>query len=290
MRRQPRNLCRLVLGILCLCALIQAGCHLIFPYEDQECDVYRCELDIYRCGVAHKPCGVTVTGPNTTGGCYEFQPAAMPTKLNQGLRVNRRAYCDQPWLIKKIGDPRLRGAAWIRTRDADNTVSSKAGGCTLTLKNEVEAIYVAYDSRVKHVPAWLRDDYSVDTELRSYITIAMPDQLNKKKEVLLLVHRLRDKKMPKVGTPFTVPGNQHGKPTWPTYLATTATAMYMVIIKPKPAYDCTKKTWAAKAVHYHCGQSEGQCPNYCCDVTEIKKEAKAAALAMYEFCRQYPAG
>jgi len=258
------------------------GCHLIFPYEDRECDVYRCELDIYRCGVGHKACGVTVTGPNTTGGCYEFQLASTPTKLNQGLLVNRRAYCDQPWLIKKIGDPRLRGCAWIRTRYADNTVSSKAGGCTFTLKNEVDSIYVAYDKRVKYIPAWLREDYTVDTELRSYITIAMPDQLDNKKEVLLTVHRLRDKNMPKVGTPFTVPGNQHGKPTWPKSLATNATAMYMVIIKPKLVYDCTKKTWAAKAIHYHCGQSEGQCPNDCCDVPEIKKEAKAAALAMYK--------
>ncbi|MBN1343701.1 MAG: hypothetical protein JXQ73_13515 [Phycisphaerae bacterium] len=270
---------RLIRVLIVLLMLSQASCVFDTSGVPVGCWRYDCTVGIYKCKTWHKALDVVVKDATS---CYKAYRSATLTYPNEGFRVGLEAYCGKNWLIGSMTLDDLRGSLWIKPHFGYNVNTTPTGGVQFTLKHDAAAIYIAYDSRVLDEPNWLEPpEYTMQyrtvgpgglTDDPAYVTIKMPDVLNKTNETKLKVYRYH--KAPKAGQTFQIPGNQSGFPKWPAGLNPSDTAMYIVIIKPLQDYDCSKlipENFVEDVVYDSC--SIEPCPS----LTTVKANAKTKA-------------
>jgi hypothetical protein len=259
-----------------------------YPFDIPEvtCERFECTVDLHYCRATNRLTRIKVLKPTPSAGCWEWQPPAIPTSLKAGLRGNRKAYCekDKPWVVNKITAPSLRGAGWIRPPYSAATKTGVNEGVEFRVDAEVKNVYIAYDDRAVGLPGWLADatKWTPFSDLGAWVIISKPDNFNNKKETRLKLYRSVN--VPTNGQTFTVPGNQHGTPIWPTGFSASEAAMYLVIVEPNRDFNCSSPapdTFLSKEKYAHCGEKTVTgCQNSCCTQAEVEAAAKAAALAL----------
>ena len=212
------------------------GCHLIFPYETRpgpdSGTQYSCSVAILDCKKTLNPPQIVVDKPVPQDVCFTAQA---------NLLVNEKAYCDKSWRIESIGYGQLKGA-WRVITSLNDHGDTATEYLRIRWQQDIEGLYVAYDSRAGTKPSWLQPPAYRRVEDASgnplYITIAVP---NKSQKVDLEIFENRN--LPKKNVPLSLPGNFSGSPSgWPTGFDTADAVTYMVVIKPKVALDCSNPT------------------------------------------------
>lgn len=234
MKILPRFLGHLLMAVLLIVAV--TGCHLLFPYETRpgpdSGKQYSCGIDILNCKKTLNSPQIAVDTPAQQENCFA---------ASADVLVNEKAYCDKSWQIESIGYPQLKGAWRVLTRLKDNN-DTATEYVRIRWQQDIEGVYVAYDSRAGTKPNWLQPPAYRRVEDASgkplYITIAVP---NKSQKVDLEIFENRN--LPKNNTPLSLPGNFSGGPSgWPAGFDTADAVTYMVVIKPKATLDCSNPT------------------------------------------------
>jgi hypothetical protein len=276
---------RLLLHLMAIGTLVaiggSIGCDLIFPYKPGGSKKWVCSAKLEKCSLTHKDITNTISTDIAHGSCYrdgagnidfdfwdENDPDSQP-----GLSPNDRVYCDQKWVVKKVGYPDIRGAHWIVTRFKDRRLNDPSAETnhfmTLAFQdpNLIEAVYLAYDSTATQYPDWLNSpDYE---KVDGSITMARPGKGSS--EVELKLWQKKDISKP-------IPSNSYGFPAFPNNDPT----MYMVIIKPKVEANCpaTATAQADKELWYvGCGDTEA-------DARTAAESRCAAAKTEYQSCAE----
>ena len=232
-----------VLRCLAIIALIP-GCSWIATYESGEIigSNYQCKTWIVNCNkTPHRPQPV-VKNPQPSGDCYAVQPKVDSSTPWAGFAASNPAYCDQPWKVSKIRMPELRGAVRIMTSQAHNEINQK-DFLKFTWAPETEALYVAYDSRAGKKPDWLAPpDYRKVTDSSQnplYIEFPRPDAPG---DIKLEIFERIFLSEPTADQVVTLPSNLYGNPGNWSQTTPQRSAMYMVILRPKPDLDCANPT------------------------------------------------
>ena len=204
-------------------------------------------------------------------------------------------YVDEPNIIAfDISLNELKGAVLIPTKIGDNYDAGEKY-LTIDFQNEVEAVYVAYDSRAR-VPFWIESNYRPvlnSNGEQEYITTTVLDpspstfsqlRLNLYRCVVPFFNEQSDSNENSFeGNSLSIPGNSHDheirtdgfKKRWPE-IKYGDPLTYVVIVKPKTIWDCDNAGELIKPVFL-----EG-----CFEHTFDEEEAKL--VAMNEWDQEYP--
>jgi hypothetical protein len=278
------------------------GCSFDSSGLKAKCDGYKGVAPILACDSWNQEPAIDLNGKTA---CYAPQAGATKVNRDGGLRVNEQVYCDPiKWRISKIGLPGLAGSLWIRPPYTMNVNDAESGGVQFKVLNDtVEAVYLAYDSRYKTPPDWLKaPEWEKQNALPNKgwladeppaITIEKPNTLTGESFVNLEIWKA--KKVPLPGEDyFKIQGNLYGKPIWPDGLKPSDVAMYVVIIQPKRVYDCSKANPTEPATRYtynNCADLEVQlAPNTTRCKTPQEFEAEAKAWIEAKLKKDYPSG
>jgi polyisoprenoid-binding protein YceI len=140
----------LLLGVLCLGS---AGC--VFDSGGVGPPYWSCQSELWECP------RVTVA-PNVSLSGSSVYPQVASYKLLPDLWANpKRAYqvyWDQATFLYDLGHEQLKGSMLIMTGAEDSWVAAPAF-LRIGFRNDVEQLYVAYDSRANPKPSWLSQDY-----------------------------------------------------------------------------------------------------------------------------------
>lgn len=287
MREHRRRVGQSSRVLVCLYLIAQAGCRFDSSGLPVSCSRYQCKIGIYKCATYNQMLKINLNGTDT---CYKPQPQP-PEKItdpNFGLQVGDEPYCLVPWAIKVIELDDVKGSVWIKA-PYDWNAKTDAVGVQFQVLHDVEALYIGYDNRIVKEPNWLTTNYVQEADVlqvpadEKTITVMMPNKLTATSEVRLNIWRR--KTAPKAGDIVTIPGNLHGNPQLAVGLEPKYTAMYLVMIKPKPVYDCSKTQFIPanrekEAEYDNCGKPA-------CE--EDANAVKAGALAKAkELLKQFP--
>lgn len=216
------------LGIL----LGVAGC---VPPLNRQPAGYRvaCRTDVLRCLPQSQP-------PNFDLLVSPLFPStASYAKLENVWRDKSKLYPlyvdpNNPYYIVAMGSNKLPGSTMIMTRQADWSAQGTSF-LRFSLNEEVEGVYLAYDSRVDPRPEWLRD-LTRYTALMPRLTISMLDKSKTPGEFVKLdLFRIKGADKPGI---VEIPANNEGQPGWQKITKGTP-AMYVVFINPRTTPDCT---------------------------------------------------
>lgn len=228
------------------------GCHLLYPYEPTPVvegeKHYYYKTDIVKCKKENKPLEVVVNkvSSNFQADCYS---------VSEGLNVNDKVYCDPSnWVVQNIDYPPLKGSNFIKTHYRDNDYEFK-NYLELQWKQDIEALYIAYDSRAMKKPDWLQPPYYEqlfhdDHKKTPYtITISKRDMSNPAifQLIDMEIYKYNEKLLPQANTIFNIDGNFFGMPSWPGNIEP---AMFMIIIEPQHEDNCNVEPIT---VHMHDG-------------------------------------
>ena len=278
---------RLLLHLAAISILVaiggSIGCHLIFPFSsgpDPE-KIWVCSVKLEKCDLTQKDITNTISTDISQGNCYKDGTGVLDFDFwnendpdaKQGLSPNDRVYCDQKWVVKKVGHSELMGAHWIVTRFKDRRLKDPAEETKNFIKlkfqnpGDIKAVYLAYDSTATKNPDWLKPP--AYEKVNGVITLARPGTGNS--EVDLQLWRKQNITEP-------IPSNSYGNPYFPNNDPT----MYMIIIKPQEEINCPPA--ATATVDKELWYQE-------CDKEEDNAKAAAqksciAAKAEYDKCEE----
>lgn len=208
-------------------------------------DIYWCKTLVSVCKIEYVPLKVTVPHhpPLAPLKCYQVAQALQPSFTKGGLMPGENAYCDKNWAIWSVPF-KLMGSAFVFTRYSDRLVTG-ANFLKVRYDNDVEGIYVAYDSRVleKDIPQWLKRDYTIEKGI--YVEV-----MHGKDKIAMQVYK-RNSAPPK-NNDVLIQGNFCGYSGFPSYFSKDKLAMYIPIIKPKTTKNSGKCRAGDPVYHQGC--------------------------------------
>jgi hypothetical protein len=263
MHNKQSSIWNIILSLLCFYLLYSLfGCAgAVSTSYKCEGDQYLCEFEVMQC--VREPMKLTVNANIPS----ESRAYSIGKELNVGEKIYAEA--TSPWAYKSIDYGRIKGAQYTIPDYADRNVTKKDFlEITWTPIKNIEAIYIAYDSRATHKPTWF-DDYEQITANGKpvYITVPLEDESTTPagNEVYLEIWRLKQNKQAELiknATSLKIPGNKYGSPGFKAGVINPA--MYIVIFQPKDSDVCKANTEKSYATRKYCAcaeKSEGETPS-----------------------------
>ncbi len=243
---QPDKYLILVISVLMITSLLFTGCTFDSSGLAPNAYLYQCSMDVEFCPPKARPVSLAIKGTSQfpNANAYKQYPdfwskGAWPTNI----------YWDKNYSISDLSCDALKGTTLVATGRDDWNIAAQ-DFMELSLGSDIEALYVAYDARANPKPAWLLNTSNYEILIQEknginspcYITTTLVDESNnaksvQKKFVKLEVWRHRTFTIP--GQQLTIPGNNYGSPGWPK-IPSGNQAMYILLVKPKEDFDCTK--------------------------------------------------
>jgi len=200
---------------------------------------YKCDTELWKCDIKLIPPSVYPYFDFT--GALQVKNYLLGENLWGDKGKTYEIYWKGNIVIMDIGLDRLKGSYWIKTGEDDWKEMSSDKFLEITLNNDIEGLYIAYDSRIDPKPYWLLDksayEKQIDPKTKNpyYIETTMIDKNNPNEKVKFEIYR-------KIGAYKTkdkavIPGNFYNGGTG---VSTTVQnpAMYFIIIKPKEIVNC----------------------------------------------------
>ncbi len=265
-------ICLFLLGYLGSCKFNPEG----IPAKEY---FYTCDMDVMKCPPVNLPLKVTLEkNPNFLQiGNYKLQYDLWKDKSSL-----YQAYWDKPIYVYNTGYDKLKGSVLVMTGFDDWNVNNPAL-FRLHVNNNVESIYVAYDSRISP-PGWLTREYSPvkDSAGKAHsLEITMTDQTKPSPTPQNIKLNVWERKTPTTsGQWVTLPGNsfqsQAGGGVPPNNRAN-----YIVLVKPDEKGDCSKGATVKKDRYEGCvtvdrlGNPDWRDVNKYAPVKTAKKECES---------------
>jgi len=152
-----------------------------------------------------------------------------------------QVYWNQQVYIWDIQVSELKGAHLIMT-GADDWDETASDFLNFVTKQDIEDLYIAYDSRANQKPDWLTKNYwQVKNDLVNqplYLVISMLDKRPGVPKQFVKLEVWRKKVKPTANQIVTLEGNSYDSPDWGN-IPLDNRAMYLVFIKPEQKSNCS---------------------------------------------------
>jgi hypothetical protein len=222
------HLFQLVLGSFIIYITASCAGGIQTPPIDEFHSFSHCTYEVLNCPKKSEPLDVNITGNpmfqiNKYQKTYELWGDKSQTYL---------LYWDSNYTIRNIELPEIKGSLLIRTGYYDSNVDLY-DFLKITVLNDIENFYIAYDSRLKNKPNWLTSKYNrmlhPNTSAPYYIIVPTSKPYGD-----LRLEIWQRNSVPKQGDVVEIPGNIFGC----SGCSGREPNMYVVIIKPKVKPDC----------------------------------------------------
>jgi HYR domain-containing protein len=203
---------------------------------------WSCETELWDCPLVSVPPSVSLAG-GADDLTQQVKNYLQQPNLWGIAKQAYRVYWDRDTYLFDLDDDRLKGSLLILTGASDPNLPPRPDFLRVGVKNDIQDLYVAYDSRANPPPSWLTSQgYVREADPASGVpyrlTLTMTDKLTGKPVELGIWRR---KSVPKNGETVVLPTASYGNPGWGKVPAGNR-AMYLVLVKPVERLDCAKGT------------------------------------------------